>query len=81
MLSNKSTNDIEGQHSLVVSAGQSSMGKILSVGDSFIEMSGYLKEEITEKSIDKLLPQIMNFYHEFAMNQWLADASRTYMSN
>lgn len=48
---------------MVVSAAQSSMGKILSVGDSFIEMSGYLKEEITEKSIDKLLPQIMTFYH------------------
>lgn len=32
---------------LVVSAAQASMGRILSVSDSFVEMSGYLKQEIT----------------------------------
>lgn len=49
--------------SIVVSATKDSMGKILTVNDNFIEISGYLKEEITEKSIDKLLPQIMLFHH------------------
>lgn len=44
MLPSKAAADMEGQHSLVVSAAQSSMGKILAVGDGFIEMSGYLKE-------------------------------------
>ena len=33
--------------SVVVSATAGAMGKILVVNDNFVEMSGYLKEEIT----------------------------------
>ena len=57
------------------------MGKIMTVSEGFIEMSGYLKEEITEKSIDKILPQIMTFYHEYVMNKWLLDSKRQYMND
>ena len=57
------------------------MGKILVVNDNFVEMSGYLKEEITEKSIEKILPQVMMFYHEVAMNRWLNDSSKLYMES
>lgn len=68
---------------MVISAAQGSLGRILSVSEGFIEMSGYLKEEITEKALEKLLPQIMGFYHEQAMSHWLTDASpaKLYMNS
>ena len=66
---------------MVVSGTRASMGKILHVNDFFIEMSGYPKEEIAEKSIDKVLPQVFQFYHEQTMLGWLDDESKMYMQD
>lgn len=44
LTSKDSTLEIDSNHSMVISACSASMGKILSVSDQFIEMSGYLKE-------------------------------------
>lgn len=37
----------EANSCVVVSASSTSMGKILAVNDNFVELCGYLKEEIT----------------------------------
>lgn len=71
----------EASSTVVVSAAATSMGKILAVNDNFVELSGYLKEEITEKSVEKILPQVLLFYHELAMTRWLGDSSRLYMKD
>ena len=66
---------------MLVSAQEQSLGKILAVNDSFVQLSGYLKEEITEKPIDKILPQVMIFCHEYAINNWIKDSSRIFMTD
>lgn len=37
----------EANSCVIVSGSSSSMGKILTANDNFVELSGYLKEEIT----------------------------------
>jgi hypothetical protein len=44
-------------------------------------LTGYIKEDITERTIDKILPTVFGFYHRNAIKAWLHDDKKKVMIN
>lgn len=43
-------------------------------------MTGYLKEDVNGRSLDKLLPEIFCAHHQNAVKLWLADDEKKILS-
>jgi hypothetical protein len=44
-------------------------------------LTGYVKEDITERTIDKILPSVFSFHHKNAMKMWIKDDEKKVLSN
>lgn len=55
------------------------MGKIIYANNAFTELTGYIKEDITERTIDKVLPSVYLFHHMNAIKMWLDDVEKKVM--
>lgn len=64
----------KGEYAMVeVSAKSSNMGIILNTNLFFTEMTGYLREGIVERDMDKLLPDIFQSVHKEKMTAWMEE--------
>jgi PAS domain S-box-containing protein len=48
---------------IIVSANTKNLGKVIRINLFFTELSGYFKEDLIGRKIEKLLPEIYQNYH------------------
>lgn len=50
------------------------------MNDVFSEMTGYVKEDVTGRAIDKLLPELYAGHHRVAVKLWINNQDKKILS-
>lgn len=56
------------------------LGSVVYVNDMFTEMTGYAKEDVTGRAIDKLLPDLYAAHHRNAVKLWINNQEKKILS-
>ncbi len=64
-----------------VSLEEEAIGKIIYANAAFTELTGYVKEDITERTIEKILPSIYNYHHKNAIKIWMNDEAKMILAS